>query len=81
MSKKSSAEYYQDSQKRLQKKLMKDMKVFLKKKKRYKKTHERYESLFKEEKQESDNMVMKDTKIYHTVKNKIWLSIEKNVIE
>ena len=32
MSKKSSAEYYQDSKKRLQKKLMKDMKVFLKKK-------------------------------------------------
>ena len=36
MSKKSSAEYYQDSKKRLQKKLMKDMKVFLKKKKSYK---------------------------------------------
>ena len=81
MSKKSSAEYYQDSKKRLQKKLIKDMKVFLKKKKVTKKAHERYESLFKEEKQESDNMVMKDTKIYHKMKNKIWLSIEKNIIE
>ena len=41
---------------------MKDIKVFLKKKKKT-----------------SDNMVVKDIKIYQKMKNKSWLSIEKNV--
>ena len=34
MSKNSSAKYYQDNKERLQKKLVKDIKVFLKKKKK-----------------------------------------------
>ena len=34
MSKDSSAEYYQDNKERIQKKLVKDIKVFLKKKKK-----------------------------------------------
>ena len=39
---------------------------------------ERYQSLSKEKKEKSDNMV--DTKIYQKMKNKSLLSIEKNII-
>ena len=62
MSEDSSAKYYQNIVERLQKekKLVKDIKVFLKKKKK-----------------KSDNMVVKDTKIYQKMK-KSWLSIEGN---
>ena len=52
MSKNSSAKYYQDNKER-QKKLVKDMKVFSKKKKI-----------------KSNNMVIKDTKIYPLKKNR-----------
>ena len=64
MFKNSLVENYQDSKERLQKKLTKDIKVFLKKK------------IIK-----SNNIVVKDTKIYHKMKNKSWLSIEKNSIK
>ena len=60
----SSAKYYQNNKERLQKNLVKDIKVFLKKKKK-----------------ESNNMVMSDTKIYQKMKNKCFLSIEKNIIK
>ena len=53
MSKGSSTKYYQNKKERLQKKLLKDIKVFLKKKKKT-----------------SNNMVVKDTKIYKNMKNK-----------
>ena len=64
MSKDSSAKYYQDNRKRLQKKLVKDIKVFLKRMKN-----------------KSNNMVVDDTKIYQKMKNKSWLSIEKNIVK
>ena len=64
MSKGSSTKYYQNKKERLQRKLLKDIKVFLKKKKKT-----------------SNNMVVKDTKIYNNMKNKSYLSIEKNIIK
>ena len=51
MSKDSSAKYYQDNKERIQRKLVKAMKVFLKKKNK-----------------KSDNMVVKDIKIYQKMK-------------
>ena len=47
-----------------------------KKKKKYR---ERYQSLPKEEKEKKWYMVVKDTKISQKMKNKRWLSIEKNI--
>ena len=61
MSKTLSAKYYQENKERLQKKLVKNIKIFLKKKK----------------KKNSDNMVVSATKISLTMKNKSLLSIEK----
>ena len=51
MSKDSSAKYYQDNKERIQRKPVKAMKVFLKKKNK-----------------KSDNMVVKDIKIYQKMK-------------
>ena len=52
MSKHSSASYYKKNKERLQKKHVKDIKIFLKKKKKKRKYwHERYENLPKDEKQ------------------------------
>ena len=50
MSKNSSTKYYQDNKRRLQKKLMKDIKIFLMKKNK-----------------ESNNMIVKDKKIYEKI--------------
>ena len=46
-----------------------------------KKACEWYQSLSKEGKEKSENMVAKDTKIYQKMKNKSWLRIEKNIKE
>ena len=62
MSKDSSAKYYQNNIERLQKKLVKNIKVFLKKKKK---------------KTDNMNMVMMDTKIYQKMTNKSFLSVKK----
>ena len=35
----------------------------------------------KKKKKTSNNMVVKDTKIYYNIKNKSYLSIEKNIIK
>ena len=53
MPKSSSAKYCQNSKERLQKKLVKDIKVFLKNKKKKKQTygHEQYKNLPEDEKQ------------------------------
>ena len=59
-----STKYYQENKYRLQKKLVKDIKIFLKKKKK-----------------KSYNMVMNVKKISQKIKNKIFLSIEKNIIK
>ena len=59
-----STKYYQENKDRLQKKLMKDIKIFLKKKKK-----------------KSYNMVMNVKKISQKIKNKIFLSVEKNIIK
>ena len=48
-------------------------------KKKKKKSRERYQSLSKEEKEKKWYMVVKDTKISQKMKNKRWLSIEKNI--
>ena len=56
--------YYQEGKERLQKKLVKDIEIFLKKKKK-----------------KSNNMVMNVTKIFQKIKNKSFLSIEKNITE
>ena len=46
------------------------------------KARERYQSYSKEKKtKKKKNMVMKDTKISQNMKNKSWLSIEKNVMK
>ena len=58
MFKDSSTKYYQDSKERHQKKLVKDIKVFLKK-------------------QNSNNMLMKETKTIQKTKNKSCFSIKK----
>ena len=60
MSKDISAKYYQDKTEKIQKKIEKDIKVLLKKKK-------------------SNNIVVKDTKIYQNMKNKSWLSMQINI--
>ena len=62
MSKDLAAKYYEDNQERLQSKVLKDTKVFPKKKKK-----------------KSNTMVVKDTNISQKMKNKNWLSIEKNI--
>ena len=59
-----STKYYQENKDRLQKKLVKDIKIFLKKKKK-----------------KSYNMVMNVKRISQKIKNKIFLSIEKNIIK
>ena len=64
MSKILSTKYYQEGKERLQKKLVKDIEIFLKKKKK-----------------KSSNMVMNVTKIFQKIKNKSFLSIEKNITE
>ena len=64
MSKTLLAKYYQENKDRLQKKLVKDIEIFLKKKKK-----------------KSYNMVMNVKKISQKIKNKIFLSIEKNIIK
>ena len=46
-----------------------------------KKALERYQTLFKEEKEKSNNMVGNNTKIHLKMKNKSFLSIEKNIIK
>ena len=53
MSKNLPAKYYQEGKERLQKKLMKDIKIFLKKKKNKKRQYgrERYKNLLEDEKQ------------------------------
>ena len=59
------SKHYQDIKKRLQTK-----------------ARERYQSYSKEKKtKKKKNMVMKDTKISQNMKNKSWLSIEKNVMK
>ena len=55
---------YQDNKERLQKKLVEDIKVYLKPRRK-----------------QSNNFFMKDTKISQKMKNKNWLSIEKNIIK
>ena len=45
-----------------------------------KKAIKRYQSLFKEEKEKSNNIVMNNTKICQKMKNKGLLSIEKNIV-
>ena len=37
--------------------------------------------ILKKKKRKNDNMVMNDTIIYQKMKNKSWLSIEKNIIK
>ena len=46
----------------------------------YKKARGRCRSLSRKKKEKSDNGIMNDTKIYHKMKNKNLLSIEKDVI-
>ena len=46
-----------------------------------KKSCERYQNLSKEEKAESNNMVVNVTKISQKMKNKSLLRLEKNIIE
>ena len=46
-----------------------------------KKARERYQSLSKKEKEESNNMLLNDSKIYQKMKNKSLLSIERNLIK
>ena len=50
MSKNVSAKYYQVNKERLQKKLVKDRKIFLKKKKKREYDRERYKNLSEDEK-------------------------------
>ena len=45
-----------------------------------KKARARYQNLSKEEKEKSNNMVVDNTKIYHKIKNKSLLSIDKNIV-
>ena len=61
MSKTLSAKYYQENKERLQKNLGKDIKIFLKKKK----------------KRKSSNMVVNITRISQKMKSKSLLSVEK----
>ena len=46
-----------------------------------KKARERYQSLSKKEKEESNNMLLNDSKIYQKMKNKSLLSIGRNLIK
>ena len=65
MSKTLSTKYYLEHKERLQKK-----------------TREGYENFSKEEKEKkSNNMLVNVTKIYQNMKNKSFLSIEKNIVE
>ena len=56
-------------------------KYYQENKERIKKAHERYQILCKEEKQNSNIMVVNVTKIFQNMKNKRLLSVEKNIIE
>ena len=56
-------------------------KYYQENKKDYKKAHEKYQNLSKEEKEKNGSMVMNFTKISQKMKNKSLLSIEKNIIE
>ena len=49
-------------------------------KKNTEKAIKRYQSLFKEEKEKSNNIVMNNSKICQKMKNKGLLSIEKNIV-
>ena len=60
MFKDSSARYYQDNKERLQKRLMKDIKISPKEK----------------AKKNPTNLVMNNIKFYLKTKNKCWLSVE-----
>ena len=61
ISKDSSTKYYQNNKERLQKR-----------------TRERYQTLCKEKKRKkTDNMVVKDTKIYQEMKNKVLVEYRK----
>ena len=71
MSKVFSAKYYQEN-KDYKRKLVKDVKIVLKKEK---------QNCSKEGKEKSNNMVVNVTKISQKMKNKILLSIEKDIIE
>ena len=65
MSKTLSTKYYLEHKERLKKK-----------------TREGYENFSKEEKEKkSNNMLVNVTKIYQKMKNKSFLSIEKNIVE
>ena len=68
MSKTLSAKYYQENKERLQKKLVKDIKIFLKKKKEKKRQYrrERYKNISGDEKQK---LVEYRKKYYRTRKN------------
>ena len=46
-----------------------------------KKARERYQSISEKEKKKSNNMVVNYTKIYEKMKNKSFLSIEKNIVK
>ena len=48
-----------------------------KKEKLRKMSCERYQGLFEEEKEKSDNMALNDTNISQKIKNESWLGIEK----
>ena len=48
-----------------------------KKEKLQKMSCERYQGLFEEEKEKSDNMALNDTNISQKIKNESWLGIEK----
>ena len=54
-------------------------KYFKDNKEKLQKTCKRYQSLSKEEKEKNRNIVVNDTKIYQKMKNKSWLSIEKDI--
>ena len=56
-------------------------KYYQENKERIKKAHERYQILCKEEKKNSNIMVVNVTKIFQNMKNKRLLSVEKNIIE
>ena len=68
MSKKLSAKYYQDNKERLQKNLVKDIKVFPEKKKKKKPQYgrERYKNLLEDEKQK----LVQDKKKYYKMSKK-----------
>ena len=67
MPKNLSSKFYQENKERLQKKK--------------KKARERYQTLYKEEKEKSNNMVVSVTKISQKIKSKSLLSIETLILK